>query len=546
MFPIIGMMILSVLILHGSSEVDAVGQPMISISINMDYEGMDPEDPIDISTGIVGYDPFQEPTQPVMVVVEGTLIVTSQFPHIVQRIVIELESSIYNEKYDHIEVEYYFLPDSIVVSDLMPGETVSVNFTLTLVIDNSVPAGENSILIGGRWYHQPGPTGGNIDPYWAPIHISPVISASFDEVSFDTVEMYPREEEWRWIPIINTGNVREPSLAVEIDGITEAARNGIVVLGTIETESLDPDDDHHFFLELYMETINSPGNTGYGFEVTLIDDLNGTEFDSFEFSIEILEEDEEPPVGDDDDDDPWWWDDDDVEEPIELLTFEQCKRTYTDAHGDDLEYWADDQGDAGVSKGVKSDVDINQVTARREGDDLVITVTTYDIIDEWTTVAIYILPDDTYQQPSMNVDPRTGDDIPDYEPEDYIDSTLYNWWVDEETSGKSHITIWSLESLMEEGLTEDFEIFVRVSTFDADIQGPILDPDYVVAYYNVDYAGSGAWEVGEVDGSSPNFDQDSIFKKLLIPIVVIVVVLLFVIIGSIYFVISRRQKRILN
>ncbi|MGA1820114.1 MAG: hypothetical protein ACMUHU_03795 [Thermoplasmatota archaeon] len=249
-----------------------------------------------------------------------------------------------------------------------------------------------------------------------------------------------------------------------------------------------------------------------------------------------VDDDEEPPVGDDD------------EEPIELLTAQQCERTYVDEQGDDLGYWADDNNDAGVEKGVMPGVDIKQVTSRRDGDDLVITVTTFDTIDEWTSVIIYILPDDTYHQAPLDLDPQTGDDIPDSKPGDHIDTNLFNFWIEEKRLGNSFTATWSLESLMEDGLTPDFEIFVQVLHFDAAISGPITDPDHVIAYYNVDYAGSGAWVVGNLEERSGDPDIDTGISPLafMIPVVVILVAIALLVILVAYVIIREKRKRLFD
>ncbi|MEA3559030.1 MAG: hypothetical protein U9R75_07235, partial [Candidatus Thermoplasmatota archaeon] len=90
MLVIIGLLILSILSLVATNDVEAVGQPTITISMIMDYNGYDPDDPIDISTGFVGIDPFQKPTLEEIVVIEGTIEISSDLPNVVQKIIIEL------------------------------------------------------------------------------------------------------------------------------------------------------------------------------------------------------------------------------------------------------------------------------------------------------------------------------------------------------------------------------------------------------------------------------------------------------------------------
>ncbi len=531
MLVVVALLLLSGIIVLIPKDVEAVGQPNITVSMIMSYNGYDPDDPVDISTGFVGYDPFQEPTGEEIVEIEGTVEISSDLPNVVQKITVELDSYISNEYHGDIVVDYTCYPEKMIFTNLRPGQTLSSNYTMSVVIDSSVPAGENIVHIGGRWYHDPVPTGGEIPYGGGPLHIAPVVSAGFDDYD-SRIIMLPNDDDRVKAELIINGNVKDPYLIFQIDGMDEAVDGGFSITPELVSDTA---------LHIILSSKNVEPLTNWDFKVHMLDEINDRELDSFEFTIEITDE---PPTDDDDDDPPIG--DDDDEEPLELLTEAQCRRTYTDAVGDDLHFWAETD-DAGVQLGDHPGVDITNMVVERDEDDLVITITTSGIIDEYTLFEIYFLPVNDHEQPPVDTDPSSSDDFPDYSPPNYIASTesyllWVDWYVEEEIYGNTCTITGSLWDLMNEGLTEDFEVFIEVSLADWDLD--LFGPGGFAVFKTVDYAGSGAWEVEDVKESSRDTSYD--FSFLIVPVIVIVVVILLLILGVIFFIITRRRKSIFD
>jgi hypothetical protein len=474
--PIIGLMILSVIILHSSSEVEAVGAPTITLTVNMNYTGSNPIDPIDISTGFVGYDPLQSPTGEEIVTIEGTVSISSEIPQFYQRVIIELESWVVNERYGDVYVDYDVIPNKLIFTSMMPGVTYSSNFTMLVTIDGFVPAGENDIYIGGTWIHQPGPTGGSISPTTMPVYVAPVVSAGFIR-PYDDFTIDPNENDTGDTEFIINGNVKEPQLELEFIGLEDTSESDLYITYTLSLSMIC----NWWHIEVFTGDVQPEDE--WDVTVNMIDIVNDTILDSFDFTITIAEP--EPRNNHD-------------EDPIELLSAEKCDRQYEDDMKDELFYRAT-LYESEWEKGTHPKVDATEVLVYREKDDLVVATIAVGTIGGFTVPMIYILPDDSFEQRDMYIEDIETANILEYEPpyvlasNDMFSKGEY-WQAELERAGNVLRARGSLEQLMEFGLDENFEVFVQLLD---------LDPSFLLAedIYDmeielvVDYCGFGAGDI---------------------------------------------------
>lgn len=538
-----------------SDDVEGIGPPSITIVIDPDHPGSDPGSPIDLSTGNYEYNIMDPAVDDIWIEVQGEVVVTSQFPQIIRKVVVDLLADLSHTIYGDIGIDYYFEPSSVVFSDIMPGDTLTQNYTLFLRLNDHVPAGDNVLSIYGHWFQAPDPIGKPVPSETTPLHIAPVVSAGFGKHRND-ISLTTNDSDQEIITLYNHGNEFDPELSIEIKGVEDAEEKGIELIPVLIIDNPGSDDIGYVDLEIFTQ--NADPGTQLEIELVLIDEESGREVDSTDIEIKILEE-YEPPVDDDDppvdDDDPPVDDDD---EPL-TWTHEQCERSYLDASGDDVTYWStldtSLKSDSGVDLDQNSRLDIRKVEVLKEEGNLVVEIDMrstpeYGITDTGVyNVYLYFLDKDSgHTQPPLDLgrDPDLVKE--DYQPSSAVATTsLFHggsyWMCEMEIRGSSYFIKGSISSLISSGVDPDFELFVKVEYTDLE---NFVTEDSLNVRITTDYAGFGAWEVDPsllyIEGS----DQDlGIFGSgnILIYGASVMVIAVLAVAILIYFVVRKKSRK---
>ncbi|MFO8052045.1 MAG: hypothetical protein R6V01_10180, partial [Thermoplasmatota archaeon] len=459
----------------------------------------------------------------------------------VQDIRVDLISTFTSSDHGEMDPERYFEPDVLIFSDLDPGETQVQNFTLFIKLNQTVPSGENTVVVGGRWSNEPGVIGGDLNNVVLPLHIAPVVCAGFGEEHLRAT-MEIDDSRSVSIDIYNGGNDFEPPLAMEIIGLDEAAGRGIYVSHELVIDSPGPEVIGDSGIELVTEDA-APGTVEL--DLILSDQESGRELHNAVLEIEVLEP-VEPPVGDDDDEEP----------PVqdELWSEDECQRTYADASQDDITYWSSFDSllrrESGMEIGQNPNVDIRMVETYREGENLVVVldmngrpelgITSSGI----TNVYIYFLDaEQQHQQPPMDM---SGEgDL--YEPSSAIATNQLTytggsfWKTESKVQGTNYVIKGAISSLINSGVEPDFDLFVKVAYNDLED----TEEDSIDFRTTVDYAAEGAWKVDRTlvlqqqdEGEGSGVGQSAVYALLAALMIIAVVVLT----GSFWYTARRRKK----
>jgi hypothetical protein len=258
------------------------------------------------------------------------------------------------------------------------------------------------------------------------------------------------------------------------------------------------------------------------------------------------DDDDDDVVADDDDDDYWYGDDDDDPQPdIELLSFSECERYYTDDAGDDIAYIAnfDEELNMRTDVNIGNDrpIDITYVDVQRNGDDLEITVGVSGSLGFLSYVSAYFVNSD-FSQPKPEMNDRF-EEYPDYQPPNSIATNslaadMPYWGATYDAEGSIVRIKGSLGDLMEMGLGPDFEVFVLADEIELEEEG-----DEIVSIYYVDYAGHHAYTITEADRDRVNKGSDDslsfmeeyipyILASGLLAIAIIIVIVVIVVKGK--------------
>jgi hypothetical protein len=417
----------------------------------------------------------------------------------------------------------------------MPGESQRINYTMSIMIDGLIPAGENTLWIGGRWHYEPGMGGGSISEAGIPLHIAPVTSAGFTE-TFAEFYIGPNDSDFIDVEIINNGNVLDPEMELQLLGLEETSESDLYIDYTLDVSS--------DFCSIRVFTGDVRPEDEWDIVVNMIDVKNESILDSFEFTIIIMEssipgDDDEPPVGDDDD-----------EPPTELLSFDECRRSYTDDLDDEV-YYSVTMSDVNFKIGENPKVDAKKVDVYRENDELVIKIEARGQARGWSYPYVFILPDDSMKQGGIYQDDIMSARLIEYEPPYVVASNDIfakgDYWISEVVREGNFFEVrGEMAFLMESGMDENFEVFVKLVDADPTFlwEENIEDMEIEVV---IDFARFGAGEVYDEEKPKPR-EPTSIGDVLKYAgIALIVIVLILVVLLVIYFgFIRKKRKRVLE
>ncbi len=505
----------SIVLTHESDGVGGI--VTFGIKMTMDYPGWNASDPVDLSTGFYGYDGQNDPIDPRWIEIRGEYEITSKYTHVLQQILVTLTSKMISEEFGDVDVEMFFDPDIMTFTNLMPGETQSQNFTLHVLLDQSVPAEYNEIEISGSWQNQPGMMGGEIPlTTRTPLHVAPVVSAHFNS-NDDHFDLESYGEATQTNPIIINGNVFDPLLDIRIDGEERALDRGI----EFTLEMGEEVDVGNYLLNFMIKVSVNDIKLGTITEVDiiLVDTESGRELDIYNVVVEIVQTKQTQTDPYDDGDIPTKQpvSDDEVDNDandVQLLDSSCCERHYEDDVGDDI-FILGSIYSYEYEIGSRPQVDARSMNVWRENDELHIKVMTGAQVEGWTVMMVYILPDDSNKQGNIYQEDLEDATFLEYEPNKVLASNdIYAkggyWPVELVRNGNSISAVGSVSDLMEFGLDADFEVFVQLLDLDPDLL--MMDDIYELEIEMVvDYIGSGAGDVK--DSSTPDPDKPSLMVE---------------------------------
>jgi hypothetical protein len=548
---IIPLLLMSALLVTLTTEdCEGIG-PVVSFGmiVSYDYPGATDDDPVDLSTGVYGNDEG-DPIEPRWIVIDGEYEVTSQIAHYVQDVRVILNATFISSEFGVIDANIYFEPEVLVFSRIGPGQNQSQNFTLNVYLDEYIPAGDNSIEVGGAWQNDPGLLGGEIPLISTlPVHILPVTSAYFWEEGYDVI-LDADDHSWARSFISPNGNDYNPSLALRLDG--DATNIGVEITYSFTSDVTWNEKTAIVSLNFYSDDAISGTST----EVTLVllDIENDRELDSQVISIEIEEGYIPPPPDDGDDGDPPVVDD--------LWPSEECERTYSDENGDDLSYWSYIDialnFASGIDLGQNPAVDIREVRSFRNNDNLVVEIEMYGqpemgVQDSgiWNPYVYFLDPKSDHSQPVPQFENLEDTSYQDYQPsEAAISNSIFHssrlWKPIIEVVGNKYVIEGPIISLMESGLNSDFQIFVKVKYNDF-TEDESVEEDSLDVRTTYDFAGEGAWVVDPALVPEENLiDQKLIninFRRILLVFVAFIIGVILLVISIVVLVSLAKKKR---
>ena len=289
------------------TEVNGVGGVTFMIITETDYKGYSSAEPIDI---------FLEEDNIVEIQIEGAIRINSNTPHLLQNVIVIPEAWMEDYWEDRgSSFEYYFEPEMMVFEEVMPNEPQEIDFTLTAYINRYISPGENRLLIGGTWSNDPGALGGSLEQGWTPVHIKPYTAASITNLDYS----------WNGVPtdgeveakgyIERDGNVEDPNLSLDIDGLITASEKGFEISYEM---NFDTSRKNYGEINFVITTDSAELGSYIEIELILLDADSDIELDRHGWYIEVKEDTsgQDPPDEPDPNDDTT--DKDDDEQPSDI------------------------------------------------------------------------------------------------------------------------------------------------------------------------------------------------------------------------------------
>ncbi|MBD3408435.1 MAG: hypothetical protein GF411_20095 [Candidatus Lokiarchaeota archaeon] len=276
-------------------SVLSIGTVEVTITLDeISYPGSDPEEPLDLYE----HDGYT------FVNLSGSVILESNSPHVVQSITVELNATplhYWDEYNSHIN--YWYEPQRLFFSNIIPGNTYEMNFTVRIQVDFYYCPNDNGILIGGEWRNEPGALSGSIDQIELPLYILPYSSGEINGLHYNWRRLPLNGEVTARCHIYRYGNIQYPNYEVLLHGIEEARLKGIEIIYHTEWS---PDRFLYGRTDIQITTRNAKSGDSVNIPIFLIDQDNDTVLDSIVWYLEVEEKingDDDNPIDNNDNDD---------------------------------------------------------------------------------------------------------------------------------------------------------------------------------------------------------------------------------------------------